>query len=198
MTTRTMHSPTLIGAHVILEPLSLAHVDALCAVGLDPEIWKFTTSSIRNRDEMVAFVETALQWQRDGTAVPFATIDRASKRVVGSSRFANIAPEHKRAEIGWTWIARDFQRTYVNTEAKYLMLRLAFEEWKYLRVELKTSSRNARSRAAILRLGAVEEGTLRKHMINADGSSRDSVYFSITDDEWPAVRARMENMMNHS
>ena len=193
-----MHSPTLIGAHVILEPLSLAHVDALCAVGLDPEIWKFTTSSIRNRDEMVAFVETALQWQRDGTAVPFATIDRASKRVVGSSRFANIAPEHKRAEIGWTWIARDFQRTYVNTEAKYLMLRLAFEEWKYLRVELKTSSRNARSRAAILRLGAVEEGTLRKHMINADGSSRDSVYFSITDDEWPAVRARMENMMNHS
>ena len=193
-----MDSRTLTGSRVILEPLSLAHVDALCEIGLDPEIWRYTTSRVRNRDDMVHYVETALQWQREGTAVPFATIDRASKRVVGSSRFANIAPEHKRAEIGWTWIARDFQRTHVNTEAKYLMLRLAFEQWKYLRVELKTSSRNERSRAAILRLGAVEEGTLRKHMINSDGSSRDSVYFSITDDEWPAVKAKMENMMGHS
>jgi len=193
-----MDSRTLTGSRVILEPLSLAHVDALCEIGLDPEIWRYTTSRVRNRDDMFLYVETALQWQREGTAVPFATIDRASKRVVGSSRFANIAPEHKRAEIGWTWIARDFQRTHVNTEAKYLMLRLAFEQWKYLRVELKTSSRNERSRAAILRLGAVEEGTLRKHMINSDGSSRDSVYFSITDDEWPAVKAKMENMMGHS
>ena len=190
-----MNVPTLTGARVILEPLSLDHVDALCEIGLDPEIWKYTTSSVRDRNEMVAYIETALQWQRDGTAVPFATIDRASRRVVGSTRFANIAPEHKRAEIGWTWIAREFQRTHVNTEAKYLMLRLAFEEWKYLRVELKTSSRNERSRAAILRLGAVEEGTLRKHMINSDGSSRDSVYFSITDDEWPGVKARLEGMM---
>ena len=193
-----MDVPTLTGSRVILEPLSLAHVDALCETGLDPEIWRYTTSRVRNRDDMVLYVETALQWQREGTAVPFATIDRASKRVVGSSRFANIAPEHKRAEIGWTWIARDFQRTHVNTEAKYLMLRLAFEQWKYLRVELKTSSRNERSRAAILRLGAVEEGTLRKHMINSDGSSRDSVYFSIIDEEWPAAKARMEEMMGHS
>ena len=186
---------TLIGKRVILEPLTLAHVDALCEIGLDPEIWNYTTVRIRTRGEMVAYVETALEWQRDGTAVPFATIDRASRRVVGSTRFANIAHEHKRAEIGWTWIARDFQRSYVNTEAKYLMLRLAFEEWKYLRVELKTSTRNQRSRAAILRLGAVEEGTLRKHMINEDGTSRDSVYFSITDEEWPAVKARLEGMM---
>jgi len=129
-----MDVPTLTGSRVILEPLSLAHVDALCETGLDPEIWRYTTSRVRNRDDMVLYVETALQWQREGTAVPFATIDRASKRVVGSSRFANIAPEHKRAEIGWTWIARDFQRTHVNTEAKYLMLRLAFEQWKYHRV----------------------------------------------------------------
>ena len=189
---------TLTGPRVRLEPLTLDHLDALCAVGIDEEIWRYTTARVRNSDDMRRYIETALQCQRDGTAVPFATADRASGRVVGTTRFANIVKEHRRAEIGWTWIARDFQRTYVNTEAKYLMLRLAFEEWKYLRVELKTSSRNARSRAAILRLGAVEEGTLRKHMINADGSSRDSVYFSITDDEWPAVRARMENMMNHS
>ena len=189
-----MQTPTLTGTRVILEPLTLAHLDALCEVGLDPEIWKYTTAGIRTRDDMLRYVETALQWQREGTAVPFATIDRASNRVVGSSRFANIAAEHKRAEIGWTWIAREFQRTYVNTEAKYLMLRLAFEEWQFLRVELKTSSRNERSRAAILRLGAVEEGTLRKHMINEDGSSRDSVYFSITDDEWPAVKKRLSGI----
>ena len=189
-----MQVPTLTGQRIILEPLTLAHVDALCEVGLDPEIWKYTTAGIRTRDDMLRYVETALQWQREGTAVPFATIDRASNRVVGSSRFANIAAEHKRAEIGWTWIAREFQRTYVNTEAKYLMLRLAFEEWQFLRVELKTSSRNERSRAAILRLGAVEEGTLRKHMINEDGTSRDSVYFSITDDEWPAVKKRLSGI----
>ena len=181
----------LIGARVILEPLTLEHVPALCEVGLEPEIWRYTTSRVHNADEMRRFVETALQWQRDGTAVPFATIDRASGRVVGSTRFANIDREHRRVEIGWTWIAPSFQRTHVNTEAKFLMLRHAFESWGCRRVELKTSALNTRSRAAILRLGAVEEGTLRKHMINADGSARDSVYFSIIDDEWPSVRERL-------
>ena len=182
---------TLEGQGVILEPLRLEHVPALCEVGLDPEIWRYTTSRVRDADEMRRYVETALQWQRDGTAVPFATIDRASRRVVGSTRFANIDREHRRVEIGWTWIAPAFQRTHVNTEAKFLMLRHAFETWACRRVELKTSALNAKSRAAILRLGAVEEGTLRKHMINADGSARDSVYFSIIDDEWPAVRERL-------
>jgi RimJ/RimL family protein N-acetyltransferase len=183
---------TLTGPRVQLQPLTLDHVDALCAVGLDEEIWRYTTMRVRSRDDMRQYIETALQWQREGTAVPFATVDRASDRVVGTTRFANIAKEHRRAEIGWTWIACDFQRTYVNTEAKYLMLRHAFEEWGLCRVELKTSSLNARSRAAILRLGAVEEGTLRKHMINEDGSARHSVYFSVIDTEWPALKARLE------
>jgi len=185
----------LTGPRVRLEPLTLDHLDALCAVGIDEEIWRYTTARVRNSDDMRRYIETALQWQRDGTAVPFATADRASGRVVGTTRFANIVKEHRRAEIRWTWLARDFQRTYVNTEAKYLMLRHAFEEWGLCRVELKTSSLNTRSRDAILRLGAVEEGTLRKHMVNEDGSARHSVYFSIIDTEWPAVKARLERKL---
>ena len=185
----------LTGARVVLEPLTLDHVEALCAIGFDPEIWRYTTTRVLDREEMRRYVETGLQWQREGTAVPFATVDRASGRVVGTTRFANIAKEHRRAEIGWTWIAREFQRTHVNTEAKYLMLCHAFEQWRCLRIELKTNLLNARSRAAILRLGAMEEGTFRKHMINLDGSVRDTVYFSIIDDEWPGVKARLEEKL---
>ena len=185
----------LEGTRVRLEPLSLEHVGALAAIGLDPEIWRYTPSRVATRDDMLAFVETALDWQKAGTALPFATIDRESGRVVGSTRFANIAPEHRRAEIGWTWIARAWQRTHVNTEAKFLMLRHGFETLGFMRVELKTSTLNTKSRAAILRLGAVEEGTLRRHMLNADGTKRDSVYFSIIDEEWPAVKQRLEERL---
>ena len=186
---------TLTGTRVTLAPLRLEHVDALSAVGLDPDIWRYTTSRVEDRDGVRRYVETALEWLEAGTAVPFVTVDRASGRIVGSTRFANIAAEHRRLEIGWTWIAKEFQRTHVNTEAKYLMLRHAFEQWRCLRVELKTSALNVRSRAAILRLGAREEGTLRKHMINPDGSVRDTVYFSIVDDEWPEVKRRLEGKL---
>ena len=120
---------------------------------------------------------------------------RSSGRAIGSTRFGNIEPTHRRIEIGWTWIGRPWQRTVINTEAKYLMLRHAFEEWKCIRVELKTNAKNVRSRAAIARIGGKEEGTLRRHMINADGSYRDSVYFSILDDEWPNVKARLEERL---
>jgi RimJ/RimL family protein N-acetyltransferase len=143
---------------------------------------------------MRAYVETALAEQRAGTALAFATVERASGTVVGTTRFANAVHEHARVEIGWTWIAPRWQRTGVNTEAKLLMLRHAFEVLRVRRVELKTSALNLRSRAAIRRIGATEEGTLRKHMINADGSARHSVYFSVLDDEWPAVQARLEAM----
>ena len=144
---------------------------------------------------MRRYVEAALAEQAAGTALPFATVLREGDVVVGSTRFGSIAPEHRRVEIGWTWIAPPWQRTAVNTEAKLLMLRHAFETWGCRRVELKTNARNARSRAAMLRIGAREEGILRKHMINADGSARDSVYFSVVDDEWPAVRERLEAML---
>ena len=127
-----------------------------------------------------------------GTALPFATVDRKSGRAIGSTRFGNIVPEHKRIEIGWTWISPQFQRSAVNTEAKFLMLRYAFERLGCNRVELKTNSLNMRSRNAILRIGAKEEGTLRSHMINPDGTLRDTVYYSILAPEWPDVRARLE------
>ena len=184
--------PVLEGARVRLEPLTLDHLPGLCAAGADPALWRFTSTRVSTAQEMRAYVEAALEGQRDGTVLPFATVDRESGKVIGSTHFANIERAHRRAEIGWTWLAPAWQRTHANTEAKYLMLTHAFERWDLLRVELKTSAANAQSRAAILRLGAVEEGTLRRHMINPDGSSRDTVYFSILAEEWPAVRARLE------
>ncbi len=186
---------TLEGRVVRLAPLGRHHLDALCAVGLEPSLWALTTISVATREDMRAYVESALTEQAAGTAIPFATVERASGTVVGSTRFANAVPEHARVEIGWTWIAAPWQRTAVNTEAKYLMLRHAFEVLGCRRVELKTSARNLRSQAAMRRIGATEEGTLRKHMINADGSARHSVYFSVIDDEWPQVRARLEALL---
>jgi RimJ/RimL family protein N-acetyltransferase len=189
---------TLEGRVVRLEPLGLHHLEALCAVGLEPSLWALTTIQVTSPADMRRYVETALADQEAGTAVAFATVVRDGNMVVGSTRFGNIALEHKRTEIGWTWITPRWQRTVVNTEAKYLMLRHAFEVWKCRRVELKTSALNARSRAAMLRIGAKEEGTLRKHMVNADGSARDSVYFSITDDEWSEVRERLEQRLRRA
>ena len=185
---------TLEGRVVRLEPLGLQHLDALAAVGLDPSLWALTTTQIASRDDMRAYIETALAEQRANTALPFATVDRASGTVVGSTRFANVVHEHARAEIGWTWIAPRWQRTGVNTDAKTLMLRHAFEVMGCRRVELKTNVLNMRSRNAMLRIGCTQEGIFRKHMINADGSARDSVYFSVTDDEWPRVRAHLEGL----
>jgi RimJ/RimL family protein N-acetyltransferase len=185
----------LEGRHVRLEPLAESHVEPLAAVSLDPELWRWTVSQLHSVDDLRAYVEEALALQRDGSALPFATIDRASGRVVGSTRFGNIDRTHRRVEIGWTFVARPWQRSAINTEAKYLMLRHAFESLGCRRVELKTDALNARSRAAILRIGAVEEGTLRKHMVTAGGRARDTVYFSVVDDEWPAVRARLEAML---
>ena len=187
--------PVLQGPRIRLEPLSLEHLGGLCAAGLEPELWRLTSNRVDDADAMRRYVETALAWQRAGTSVPFATIDQATGEVVGSTRFANIAPEHRRAEIGWTWLARRWQRTHANTEAKYLMLEHAFERWQLARVEFKTSALNQASRAAIARLGAVEEGTLRRHMVNPDGSSRDTVYFSIIAEEWDAVKRRLRGML---
>jgi RimJ/RimL family protein N-acetyltransferase len=170
------------------------HLDALWEVGDDPELWHWTITPVRTRNEMKLYMEEALRWQSQGTAVPFATIEKAQNRVVGTTRFANIVAEHRRVEIGWTFVARPWQRTVVNTEAKYLMLEHAFETWQCNRVELKTNSFNSKSRAAMLRLGAKEEGTLRSHMVNPNGTVRDTVYFSVIASEWPAVRERLNSM----
>lgn len=185
----------LAGTTIRLEPLGLHHLDGLAAVGLDAPLWTLTQSRVESREDMRAYVEAALAEQRAGAALPFATVEQATGTVVGSTRFGSVSHEHRRLEIGWTWIGLPWQRTAVNTEAKFLMLRHAFEGMGARRVELKTGSSNTRSRQAILRIGATEEGTLRQHMIRPDGSSRDSVYFSVIDVEWPAVKARLEGML---
>ncbi len=182
----------LQGRFVQLVPLSMDHLEALCEVGLDPNIWRWTPTRVRTREDMRAFMEQTLEAAHASTAVPFTTTLRDSARPIGMTRFMNIALEHRRVEIGGTWIAPAWQRTRANTEAKYLMLRHAFEAWRCMRVEFKTNALNAPSRAAILRLGAREEGTLRKHLVNDDGTVRDTVYFSILDDEWPVVKQRLE------
>jgi len=187
----TVEPVTLTGRHVRLEPLTLDHHAALCQVGLDEELWRWIPTPVRTPDEMRAYIETALREQAAGTALPFATIDQSSGRAVGSTRYGNIDRVNRRVEIGWTWIAGPWQRPAVNTEAKYLMLRHAFETLGSIRVELKTDSLNQRSRNAILRVGAKEEGTFRNHMITASGRIRHTVYFSVIDAEWPVVKASL-------
>jgi len=186
---------TLEGRVVRLEPLAESHHAALCQVGLDPELWTWTNVGIATSDEMAEYIRGALAAQAAGSALPFATVLRESGRVIGGTRFLNIEPEHKRVEIGFTWIGRPWQRTIVNTEAKYLMLRHAFETWNCNRVELKTDALNGRSREAILRIGATEEGTLRKHIVTASGRVRDTVYYSILDSEWPRAKANLEGKL---
>jgi N-acetyltransferase len=180
---------------VRLEPIGRCHLAGLCEVGLDPQIWQWYAVPIRNAEEMAAAVGTALEEQERGVSLPFAIIEKAGGRVVGSTRYMNIDATHHRVEIGWTWVASRWQRTAINTEAKYLLLRHAFEKLDCIRVEFKTDSLNERSRAAILRIGAQEEGTFRNHMITASGRLRHSVYYSIVQAEWPRVRARLEQML---
>jgi len=186
---------TLEGRHVRLEPLSLAHHDRLCAVGLDAELWRWGLSTLATPADMRAYIETALAWQAQGTAVPFAIVARATGQVVGSTRYANIERADRRLEIGWTWLARAAQRTPANTEAKYLPLRHAFEVLGCIRVEFKTDVLNERSRAALLRIGAKQEGILRSHMVTASGRIRDSMYFSIIAGEWPTVKGGLEQKL---
>jgi RimJ/RimL family protein N-acetyltransferase len=183
---------TLEGRSVRLEPLAASHHAALCEVGLDPELWGLIPYRASTPDEMRGYIDSALEAQAARTAIPFATVERASGRVVGSTRFMNIDTAHRRVEIGSTWLAKPWQRTAINTEAKYLMLRHAFETWGCIRVELKTDALNQRSREAMLRIGAREEGTLRQHMVTWSGRLRDTVYFSILDSEWPGVKANLE------
>ena len=185
----------LEGSHVRLEPLTEGHLDALCEVGIDGDLWRWIPTQVRNRDEMLGYIRTALQWQTDGTALPFATIERSSGRAIGSTRYMNIDKANRHVEIGATWIARPWQRSVVNTEAKYLMLQYAFEKLGCIRVELKTDELNQRSRNAILRIGAKQEGIFRQHVICWDGRLRNSVWFSIIDSEWPQVKAMLEQKL---
>jgi N-acetyltransferase len=185
----------LEGRHVRLEPLSQSHHADLSAVGLDEELWRWIPTPVGTPQEMFAYIAAALDEQSRGVSLPFALVEKAGDRAIGSTRYGNIDRAHHRVEIGWTWLAPAWQRTAINTEAKYLLLKHAFETLGCIRVELKTDSLNERSRAAILRIGAREEGTFRNHMITASGRIRHTVYFSILDSEWPDVRSRLQAMM---
>jgi RimJ/RimL family protein N-acetyltransferase len=186
---------TLAGRHVRLEPLELSHAEELLEVALEPELWRFTTKRIDSPEALRTYLDTAMAERDSGVSLPFITREADGGRAIGSTRFLNISRHDRRVEIGWTWIGKRWQRTAANTEAKYMMLRHAFETWECVRVELKTSSLNERSRAAIRRIGGVEEGIFRRHMRNADGSWRDTVYFSILDREWPDVKKRLEDRL---
>ncbi len=185
---------SLEGRFVRLEPLSIEHASALWDVAKNDaeDIFRWIPYSMRSLDDVRAAINKALAEQERGESVPFATVERTSGKVIGSTRFMNIDRANRRAEIGSTWIATPWQRTAINTEAKYLMLRHAFEQWECIRVELKTDALNQKSRNAILRIGAKEEGTLRRHLITWTGRVRDTVYFSILDNEWPEVKRRLE------
>jgi N-acetyltransferase len=191
---------TLEGSVVRLEPVGREHAELFWEIAKNDleDIFRWIPYSLKAPEDFRRLIDKAFDEQERGESVVFATVERKSGRTVGSTRFMNIDRANRRAEIGSTWIAPAWQRTAVNTEAKYLMLRHAFEEWKCIRVELKTDALNQKSRNAILRLGAKEEGTLRRHVITWTGRVRDSVYFSILDDEWPDVKARLEGMLGLS
>jgi len=181
----------LDGEYVRLEPIQMKHLENLCAVGLEESIWQWMTVHINTKEEMQKYIEAALDEQKRGISLPFVTIEKSSGVIVGSTRFGNIDPQNRRVEIGWTWINPNWQRTAINTETKFLMLEQAFEKWKCIRVELKTDALNLKSRNAILRIGATEEGILRQHLITDSGRFRDSVYFSIIDLEWEMVKGNL-------
>ena len=188
--------PVMLQGQVVrLEPLRAEHEPALWSVAQDPEIWQYMSRLVQSRDDLQAWLADALQLGSAGTQVPFAIVELASGQAIGSTRYFNIMPADRNLEIGHTWLGKQYWRTMVNTECKYLLLRHAFETLGCARVQLKTDRLNVRSQAAIKRLGAVEEGTLRKHMWVQGRRFRDTVMFSIVDDEWPAVRERLEGWL---
>lgn len=181
----------LEGTIVRLEPLARQHVDGLCAVGLAPELWQWTTTMLRNRADMEQYVTSALELQAAGTALPFVTVLKREERIIGSTRFANYDGPNRRVEIGWTWLAPAAQRSGANLEAKLLMLQHAFEVVGCNRVEFKTDVLNEKSRRALKGIDAREEGILRSHMVLWNGRIRDTVYYSVIRPEWPEVQTHL-------
>ena len=188
---------TLEGAHVRLEPLRPEHAPMLWEIAKDHlgDLFRWIPYRLESLADFRDFNQRVLDEQARGLSLPFATFQRQPSQIVGTTRYMNMDLANRKVEIGSTWIAPKWQRTVINTEAKYLMLRHAFEVWNCVRVELKTDALNQRSRNAILRLGAKEEGTLRKHLLTWNGRQRDSVYFSILDTEWPQVKAHLESKL---
>ena len=184
------------GKHVRLEPMTEAHIPGLAEIGLGQDFWQFMLYGDMNTEEdMANWVRDILGRAEKGTDLPFVAIHLASGRVAGATRYLNIVPKDRGLEVGGTWYGLEFQRTALNTECKYLLIRHAFESLGSIRVQLKTDLLNVRSQKAIERIGAKKEGVLRNHMILPDGRVRDSVFYSILNTEWPEVKRRLEEMM---
>lgn len=182
---------TLEGDVVRLEPLAASHADALAAIGLHPELWRLQPEPLTTAEDMRRYVDRALAGQREGACLPFVIVQQRSGQIIGATRYMDIALPHKRLEIGATWLTPAVQRTGANTEAKFLLLQHAFETIGIMRVVFKTELSNTQSRQAILRIGGVEEGVFKKHLIAQSGRTRDMVYYAILDEEWPSVKARL-------
>lgn len=188
---------SLPGKVVRLEPLSEAHIPDLAHYGCDDDIWRYMAYGyIRSENEMRTWVQSLVAKSQSATDFPFAVIDRRSDRAIGATRYLDIRPQDNGLEIGGTWYAKEFQRTAVNTESKYLLLWHAFEVLGCVRVQLKTDQRNQHSQRAIERIGAIKEGILRDHMLTGSGYLRSSVYYSILRAEWPSVKARLQDLLS--
>jgi|RhiMethySRZTD1v2_1073278.scaffolds.fasta_scaffold294577_2 N-acetyltransferase len=198
---KTMNPEPIVlkGENARLEPMDAKHAAGLFAIGQDEKIWRYLLRpKLESVADALSFVEDALRMAATGSQLPFAIIDQKNNQVAGSTRYLDIRPNDRAIEIGSTWLGRDFQRTAINTECKYLLLRHAFEDLGAVRVTLKTDGRNEQSQRAIERLGAVREGVLRKHMALWDGYIRDTVYYSILDSEWPEIKQRLEGFLERA
>ena len=193
---RFIEPVTLRGARATLEPLARGHVDALRTAANDGELWRLWFTSVPAPDSVERYVDTALSWRETREAMPFVVRDNASGDIVGCTRYFNVEAEHRRLEIGYTWYAKRVQRSAVNTECKLLLLGHAFETLKCIAVEFRTSWFNFRSREAIARLGAKQDGVLRNHQISPEGLYRDTVVFSILESEWPSVKRNLRFMLD--
>jgi RimJ/RimL family protein N-acetyltransferase len=186
---------TLEGRGFRLEPLTLDHLDDLAEVAFEGNLWRWTVVQPTDREGLRTWIEAAVKTREAGTEMAFATIDRSTGKAIGSSRYMSIVPEHRRLEIGWTWVALAWQRHGANREAKYLQLRHAFEDLGANRVEFKTDSLNERANPALLGIGATFEGTFRNHMIMPGNRLRHSNYYSVSVEDWPSVKAGLEAVL---
>jgi N-acetyltransferase len=195
MNNHWLYETTLKGKLVTLVPLKRDHTKALLEAAADGELWNLWYTSVPNSQTIDAYLNQAFKDQADGRALLFVVIDKATQKIIGSTRYCNADSINQRVEIGYTWYAKSFQRTGVNTECKYLLLTHAFETLNAIAVEFRTHWHNQTSRAAIARLGAKQDGVLRNHQKNTDGIYRDTVVFSIIDQEWPTVKQNLECKM---
>ncbi|KYP81923.1 GNAT family acetyltransferase [Ferroacidibacillus organovorans] len=191
-----LNLPELTGRQVTLIPLREEHIDELFLTCQDEQIWTYLPSSVHTKEDMAEIVERALIDKREGIDFPYAIREHATNQLIGSTRYLDYSAANRHVEIGWTWLAPRVWRTAINTECKYLLLRHGFETLGMVRVQLKTDARNVRSQQAIARIGATKEGILRKHRILHDGYIRDTVYYSIIDEEWPDRKRHLEAMMS--